>query len=294
MVGRNFRAQSPALQIHAPSRRELDLRNKAAVFDYILNLKPDVIIHAAGRVGGIAANIADPYPFLIENLEIGANVIDGAMRAHVPRLLNLGSSCIYPKDVAGELREDMILTGPLEPTNEGYALAKVAALRLCEFASRQYGLAYKTAIPCNLYGLHDNFHPQSAHLIPAIIRKVHQAKAQGLSTVEIWGDGSARREFMYSGDLANYLSFAIHHFDALPGLMNVGVGNDHSVLEYYETVSAVIGWSGRFSFDLSRPAGMRRKLVSTQRQTTMGWQPGTTLLDGIRLTYEHFLSEQLA
>lgn len=294
MVGRNFSARPQALEIHAPRRRDLDLRDKGAVLRCLQALQPDVIVHAAGRVGGIAANMADPYPFLIENLEIGSNVIDCAIQAGVPRLLNLGSSCIYPKNVAGQLHEDMILTGPMEPTNEGYALAKVAALRLCEFASRQYGVAYKTIIPCNLYGLFDNFDPLSAHLIPAIIRKVHQAKVEGHNSVEIWGDGSARREFMYSGDLAEFLGFAVDNFDALPNLMNVGVGDDHSVLEYYQAVSAVVGWSGTFRFDPTRPAGMQRKLVSTQRQTTLGWQPCTRLLDGIRLTYDHFLSEQLA
>lgn len=296
MVGQNFRALAASShEVHAPARAQLDLRDKARVLEFVGDLRPDLIVHAAGRVGGIAANMADPYAFLIENLEIGANVAEAAVSHRIPRLLNLGSSCIYPRDVDGELREEMILTGPMEPTNEGYALAKVAMLRLCEFANRQHpGLQYKTLIPCNLYGLHDNFHPTSAHLIPAIIRKVHEAKQQSLPTVEIWGDGSARREFMYTGDLAECMLVAIDRFDSLPVLMNVGVGRDHSVLDYYRAVVDVIGWSGEFRFDLSKPTGMRRKLVSVERQTAWGWQPRTSLREGIELTYRHFLSRHCA
>lgn len=297
MVGRNILAHPLASRFEflAPRRQELDLRHKPQVCDYLSRHRPDLVIHAAGKVGGIGANMADPFGFLLENLEIGANVVSAAVATGVREFLNLGSSCIYPKDVEGLLREDMLLAGPLEPTNEGYALAKIATLRLCEFAMRQHdGLQYKTLIPCNLYGRHDRFEPQTAHLIPAIIRKVHDARQQGLPTVEIWGDGTARREFMYAADLAEAVLLAAHDLSALPALMNIGLGHDHTVLEYYQAVASVMGWQGSFTFDPGKPAGMRRKVVDVSRQTRWGWAPSTSLESGIRLTYDHFLSEQQA
>lgn len=293
MVGKNIVAHPDAarLTLHTPTREQLDLRDKTAVRAYLAALKPDLIIHAAGKVGGIRANMADPYGFLLENLEIGTNVISCAMEVGIERVLNLASSCIYPRDVDGLLSEDMILSGRLEPTNEGYALAKIAALRLCEYSrARNPRHHYKTLIPCNLYGPHDNFDLQSAHLIPAVIHKIHQAKVQGSETVEIWGDGSARREFMHASDLAGAVLRAALNFDTVPDMMNVGLGCDHSVLEYYQTVADVVGWHGRFTFDLSKPAGMRRKLVDTSRQRAWGFEPAITLEDGIRGTYVHFLS----
>jgi GDP-L-fucose synthase len=296
MVGTHFRqtALQAGLDVLAPTRQELDLRDKASTQAFVAHTAPDLIVHCAGKVGGIAANMAAPYEFLVENLEIGANVVNAAVAAQVPKLLNLASSCVYPRDVEGQLSEDLILTGQMEPTNEGYALAKVAMLRLCEYATRKnMGLNYKSLIPCNLYGPHDNFDPVSAHLIPAIVRKVHQAKTQHSAEVEIWGDGSARREFMYVGDLAQCMLRACKRFDDLPETMNVGLGFDHSVLDYYQTVASVVGWTGNFSFDLNRPVGMRRKLVSIARQQQWGWSPPTSLEEGIRLTYEYFLLEHL-
>ena len=292
MVGRNFRehANCKNFSIHCPGSEELDLRQKADVFQFVGDLQPDLIIHAAGKVGGISSNVADPFGYLLENLEIGANVISAAVALRIPKVINLASSCIYPKDVDGHLTEEMLLSGPLEPTNEGYALAKIAALRLCQFASsRDKGLLYKTLIPCNLYGRHDKFTANAAHLLPAIIAKVHDAKTNGAGTVEIWGDGTARREFMYAGDLADALGRAIDHFDTLPAMMNIGIGSDRSVLDYYAAVARVVGWQGEFTFDLSRPTGMRRKVVDVSRQTSWGWAPQMTLDAGIRATYEFFL-----
>jgi GDP-L-fucose synthase len=294
MVGTHFRhaAIQAGLDVLAPARKELDLRDKAATHAFVTRTAPDLIVHCAGRVGGIAANMAAPYEFLVENLEIGANLANAAVAARVPKLLNLASSCVYPRDVEGQLSEDLILTGQMEPTNEGYALAKIAMLRLCEFATRKDpGLNYKSLIPCNLYGPHDNFDAVSAHLIPAIIRKIHDAKTKNSDQVEIWGDGSARREFMYAGDLAQCMLRACQYFEAVPEVMNVGLGFDHSVLEYYQAVASVVGWNGRFTFDLNRPVGMRRKLVSISRQERWGWKPPSSLEEGIRRTYEHFLQE---
>ena len=292
MVGKNILGHPLAnsFVFYAPSRSELDLRNKPEVLKYLQAKKPDLIIHAAGKVGGIKANIENPYDFLLENLEIGTNLISAAKEAGIKHLLNLGSSCIYPKDVEGFLTEDLILSGPLEPTNEGYALAKISALRLCEFITKGGdGFSYKTIIPCNLYGPHDKFDLESAHLIPAIINKIHMAQKTGANSVEIWGDGSARREFMFAEDLADAVFRAIKDFDAMPALMNIGLGQDHTVLEYYQAVASSIGWNGEFTFDLSKPVGMRRKMVDVSRQNSWGFKPKTSLETGIQKTYEHFI-----
>lgn len=292
MVGKNILEHPLAsgLDIYSPGRNELDLRNKVDVRKYLEKLAPDLIIHAAGRVGGIKANMTFPFEFLLENLEVGTNIISCAAEVGVKRLLNLASSCIYPKDIVGTLTEDMILSGRLEPTNEGYALAKIAALRLCEFANlRADNIQYKTLIPCNLYGPHDKFDLASAHLIPAIISKVHKAKLNREPTVEIWGDGSARREFMYVEDLANVVLRAARDYDQVPLLMNVGLGHDHSVLDYYRAVADVVGWQGEFSFDLTKPTGMKRKLLNIDRQTAWGFLPAHNLSDGIRKTYDFYL-----
>lgn len=292
MVGKNILEHplSSGLDIYSPGRDELDLRNKVDVRKYLEKLAPDLIIHAAGRVGGIKANIAFPFEFLSENLEVGTNIISCAAEVGIKRLLNLASSCIYPKDIVGTLTEDMILSGRLEPTNEGYALAKIAALRLCEFANvRSDSIQYKTLIPCNLYGPHDKFDLASAHLIPAIIAKVHKAKLKREPTVEIWGDGSAKREFMYVEDLANVVLRAARDYDQVPFLMNVGLGQDHSVLDYYRAVADVAGWQGEFTFDLTKPTGMKRKLLNIDRQTAWGFLPAHNLSNGIRKTYDFYL-----
>lgn len=296
MVGRNvaeFRA-ADGWTLVAPTSRELDLRDAQGTADFVRKLKPDVVIHAAGRVGGIQANIAAPVDFLVTNLDLGRNIVMAARAAGVPRLLNLGSSCMYPREAPNPLHEEMVLRGELEPTNEGYALAKIAVARLCQYVTReQPALSYKTLIPCNLYGPHDKFDPKHSHLVPAIIHKVHVAHTQGQPEVEIWGDGTARREFMFAPDLADAIWRAVETFDALPDMMNVGVGSDHSVNDYYRIAAQVIGWNGRFVHDTSKPAGMKQKLVSIERQAAWGWTPGTSLEDGIRATYQHYLGLNL-
>ena len=292
MVGRNLVTSdlSRLHKLHVPHRSELDLRNKGEVRRYLQELKPDLIIHAAGRVGGIDANIAHPYEFLLENLELGTNLISAAADYGVPRLINLASSCIYPKDCSGTLSEDMLLSGPLEPTNEGYALAKISALKLCElirFSAKP--LHYKTLIPCNLFGPYDKFDLATAHLIPAIITKIQKAKKNKLSTVEVWGKGEARREFMYVGDLVFAIKMAIRNYDSMPYLMNIGVGKDHSVLQYYQAVAEALKWDGNFTFNDKKPEGMRRKLLSINRQSDWGFAPKHSLIDGISKTNEYYL-----
>lgn len=292
MVGRNLRDHTGMArwEVLAPSRAELDLSDAVLLRDWMLRHRPDAVVHAAGLVGGIHANMAAPVRYLAENARIGLNVIEAARVARVPVLINLSSSCVYPRDLGQGLTEERILTGPLEPTNEGYALAKIMAMRLVEYATREDpGLRWHTLIPCNLYGPHDKFDPDRSHLIPAIIDKLHRASRAGAASVEIWGDGEARREFMYAPDLAEAILRALDRPDALPPVMNVGPGHDHSINDYYRIAAEVIGWQGRFVHDLNRPVGMRRKLLDVSRQTAWGWAPQTSLHDGITATYAHYL-----
>jgi GDP-L-fucose synthase len=293
MVGRNIQealARLSGITVLAPSRAQLDLASFSSVLGYMQAELPDMVLHAAGRVGGIQANMAHPVDFLVQNLDIGRNVILAAQTVGVPRLLNMASSCMYPAQAQSPLAESLILTGALEPTNEGYALAKIVSTRLCEYIVRENpALQYKTMVPCNLYGRHDKFDPKHSHLIPAIVHKVHTAKIKHLPTVEIWGDGTARREFMYAGDVADAVVYALSHFEAMPAVMNLGLGQDHTVNEYYEKTAAALGWAGEFVHDLSKPVGMKRKMVDVTAQTAWGWAPKHSLQQGLEKTYNFYL-----
>ncbi len=294
MVGRNvlLHPSSAGWKILAPSRQELDLTDESSVLDYVSEYKPDVIVHAAGKVGGIQSNIDHPVEFLEQNVAIGRNVILAAKKSGVEQFLNLASSCIYPRLGKNPLEESSVLTGELEPTNEGYALAKIMAMRLCQYINREHPtFRYKTLIPCNLYGYFDSFSLTKSHLVPAVIRKIHDAKINNISEVEIWGDGTTRREFMFAGDLADSIYKAVNNMENLPEIMNIGVGRDYSITEYYQTVADVIGWRGNFVHDLTKPVGMKQKLVSTNLQNDWGWNPPTTLSEGVKLTYSHYLEE---
>ncbi len=297
MVGRNI-VEHPgagAFELLAPTSAELDLRVYAATRSFLATHRPDLVIHAAGKVGGIQANMREPVAFLVDNIDMGRNIVLAAHEAGVPQLLNLGSSCMYPRGCEGALREDMILTGALESTNEGYALAKIATARLCEYIMREDpAVQYKTLIPCNLYGRHDKFDPARSHLIPAIIHKIHAAMQSGADEVDIWGSGEARREFMYAGDLADAVIRSVTHFDSLSAVMNVGLGHDYSINEYYAAVAEVMGFRGGFTHDLSKPVGMARKLVDVGLQTAWGWAPAHTLQEGIANTYAFYLKEYSA
>jgi len=293
MVGRNLldAAVNRNVEIIAPSSRELNLFDAKAVFSYIRRLQPDLIVHAAGRVGGIQANIRNPVDFLIQNWDMGRNLVLAAQEAGVRRLINLGSSCMYPRDSLRALKEEDILTGPLESTNEGYALAKISVARLCEYVSRETPeLQYKTLIPCNIYGPHDKFEPTRSHLIPAVIHKLHLARIRNEEVSTIWGDGTARREFMYAGDLADAILKAVEHFDSLPMVMNVGMGLDFSVNEYYESIAEIVGYKGIFVHDLTKPVGMARKLTDVRLALSWGWHAKTSLHDGLQLTYSFYLN----
>lgn len=296
MVGRNL-LEHPSIssfEVIAPSSNELDLLDFKTVQNYLCKHEPDMVIHAAGKVGGIQANMREPVSFLMDNLDMGRNIVWAAHQAGVKQLINLGSSCMYPRNHQEPFVEDMVLKGELEPTNEGYALAKVVVTRLCEYIMREDSrYQYKTLIPCNLYGRYDKFDPSNSHLIPAIIHKVYQAKLANQSEVEIWGDGNARREFMYAGDLADVIVRAINQFESLPNLMNVGLGHDHTINEYYQAAAEVLGYKGSFTHNLDKPVGMERKLVDVKLQESWGWLAQHTLQEGIEKTYEYYLKEYL-
>ena len=292
MVGQNILNHpfAKSWEIFAPTSNELNLTNTLECEKYISKKMPNLIIHSAGKVGGIKANIAEPVEFLDKNMMIGRNVIMGARLAGVKNLINLASTCIYPRLAENPLNEELILKGELEPTNEGYAIAKIFSTRLCEFIRREDPTyQYKTLIPCNLYGLYDKFDPNKSHLVPAIIHKIHQAKISNKPSVEIWGDGNARREFMYSADLADAVFNAAKNMEILPNKINIGIGNDYTINEYYETIAEVLGWNGVFTHDLSKPVGMMRKLCDTSLQSNWGWKPKTSLKNGLTKTYQYYL-----
>ncbi|MEZ4873258.1 MAG: GDP-L-fucose synthase [Bdellovibrionales bacterium] len=294
LVGKNivdeFRGKN--FELFTPTSRDLDLTKSETVYEYIESIKPDLIIHCAGRVGGIHANIAHPVDFLVQNLDMGRNVVLAARHAGIKKLINLGSSCMYPKHFSESITEDQVLKGELEPTNEGYALAKIATQRLCEYIRREdNSFCFKTLIPCNIYGRYDKFDPKHSHLVPAIIKKVHDAKLAGDPSGEIWGDGESRREFMYAGDLAKIILSCIDQIYEIPDIMNVGLGHDYTINEYYQIASEVIGFKGEFTHDLSKPTGMKRKLVNVDKMHSLGINHQTTLEEGIANTYEYFKNE---
>ncbi len=292
LVGHSI-VENTAMQEHellTPSHQELDLLDYAAVVQYLKKEQPDCIIHAAGKVGGIAANCKAPMEFLLTNMDMGRNIIYGAFESGVKKFINLGSSCMYPRNCDKPLTEDMILKGELEPTNEGYALAKVMCARLCDYISRQHPeFQYKTLIPCNLYGRWDKYRTENAHMIPAVIHKLYMAKQNGLDTVEIWGTGKARREFMYSGDLADCIAYSLKNFDKMPAYLNVGLGHDYTVDEYYEAIAKVVGYTGRFTHNTEKPEGMKRKLTDVRNLHTFGWRAGTSLEEGLQKTFAFYL-----
>jgi GDP-L-fucose synthase len=293
MVGRNLldilkEAYPQATLLH-PTSSDLNLLNAEAVQAYCKDNSPDTIIHCAGKVGGIQANMADMPGFLNQNLMMGMNLLNASADLGIPRVLNLGSSCMYPRDVEGKLSEDMILTGQLEPTNEGYAIAKVTVAKYAEYLTNHHDhLQYKTLIPCNLFGAFDNFHPQRSHMIPAVIRKIDEAVNSKSDSVEIWGDGTARREFMDARDLANAIVFSLSHIEQLPPYLNVGLGHDYSVLEYYDTIAKALGYTGGFHFDTSKPVGMTRKLTDVSAINALGWTANISLEQGIQHAYQFY------
>ena len=273
------------------SRSELDLISQGAVREFYEAEKPDVAIIAAARVGGIHANNTYPAEFMFENLAIAQNTIDEAYRTGVSRLLFLGSTCIYPKFAEQPIREDSLLTGPLESTNEGYAIAKIAGLKLCHYYRRQYGVTYHSAMPTNLYGPGDNYHPQNSHVLPALIRRFHEAKNRGADKVEVWGTGKPLREFLHADDAASGILHLLE-LEEPPDWVNLGCGSDISIGDLARLVKDATGFEGDLGFDTSKPDGTPRKLTDISVIRKTGWSPSIPIEEGVVLAYQSFLAEQ--
>jgi GDP-L-fucose synthase len=285
------RLASEGVELLTAGRRELDLRDQSAVFDWFASKTPQVVFLAAAKVGGIVANDTLRAEFLYDNLAIAVNVIQAAHLHGTQKLMFLGSSCIYPKLAAQPMREDAMLTGPLEPTNEPYAIAKIAGIKMAEAYRTQYGSDFISVMPTNLYGPGDNYHPEYSHVVAALIRRFHEAKAAGLPNVVVWGTGTPRREFLYVDDMADacvHLMKTYSHAE----MVNIGTGEDIAIADFAAVVAAVVGYKGAISYDTSRPDGTPQKLLDVTRLAKLGWRARTSLEDGIRLAYQAFLREQ--
>ncbi|GAA4184387.1 GDP-L-fucose synthase [Sphingobacterium ginsenosidimutans] len=273
--------------------QELDLRNQQAVADFFNEEKPDYVFLAAAKVGGIMANNTYRADFIYENMAIQNNVIKSSYDNEVTKLMFLGSSCIYPKMAPQPLNEDLLLTGTLEPTNEPYAIAKIAGIKMAEAFRDQYGCNYISVMPTNLYGINDNYHPQNSHVLPALIRRFHEAKVNNLDEVVIWGTGTPLREFLFSDDLADACVFLMNSYNEKQ-FVNIGIGEDLSIKDLAELIKDVIGYTGKISFDTSKPDGTPRKLMDVSKLHALGWKHKTNLREGIKLAYEDFLSKEEA
>ena len=277
--------------IDTPSSAELDLRNRDAVFRYFQQHRPDVVIDAAAKVGGIHANDTYPAEFLSDNLLIQVNLMDAAASTEVPQFVFLGSSCIYPKFAPQPIPESSLLTGELEPTNSAYAVAKIAGIQQVQAHRKQYGRHWISAMPTNIYGPGDNFHPQDSHVVPALIRRIHEAKVAGAPEVVIWGSGTPLREFLFSEDLAKAIVFLLEHYDGNEHI-NVGSGQEVSIRQLAETIAEVVGYEGSLVFDTTKPDGTPRKLLDNSRIEALGWKPEVSLRDGITAAYHWFLEHE--
>jgi len=273
------------------TRAELDLLDRRAVRDFFAQERPSIVIDAAAKVGGILANHEQPVEFLLQNLTIQNNLIEAAADFGTRKLLFLGSSCIYPKLAPQPISEDSLLTGPLEPTNDAYAIAKIAGIKLCQSYARQYGKNFISGMPTNLYGPHDNYDLRNSHVLPALIRKVHEAKQAGAKSITVWGSGTPRREFLHTDDLADACVFLLEHYDQ-PDLINIGCGEDVTIRELAETICDVLGFDGTLEFDPTKPDGTPRKLLDISKIKSLGWSPKIPLRRGIANAYDWFTKNQ--
>ena len=286
------RLASEDVEVLTAARAEVDLRNQAAVFDWFAKKRPDAVFLAAAKVGGIVANNTLRAEFIYDNLILATNIIQAAHQNGVEKLMFLGSSCIYPKLAPQPLREDSMLTGPLEITNEPYAIAKIAGIKLVEAYRSQYGSDFINVMPTNLYGPGDNYHPEYSHVVAALIRRFHEAKVSGAPNVVVWGTGTPRREFLYVDDLADACIHLMKTYSSHE-LVNIGTGEDITIAEFARVVAGAVGYAGGISFDPSRPDGTPRKLLDVSRLAKLGWRARTSLSDGIRLAYQAYLREQV-
>jgi len=292
MVGRNICEYflNSDFEMFTPSSKELNLINFSDVKNYLSKIKPDLVIHCAGIVGGIQANINNNLKSFNSNLDLGLNVIRASYDLKITKLINLGSSCFYPSNYDRPLKESDLFTGKLEPTNEGYALSKLAILKLCEFINNENEIfQYKTIIPCNLYGKYDSFNESKSHLIAAIIKKLHDANKNNNETIDIWGSGKVRREFLYCEDLAKFIFYVTNNFDKIPNLINFGLNNDKTVLNYYTEIANILNIKTKFRLDKTKPEGIKRKLLDTKILKSINWGEFTPFEAGIKETYKYFL-----
>lgn len=278
-----------------PSSSELDLRNQKDTEDFIKKNNPEYIFHFAAYIGGIMANINNPARYFYDNLIISTNIINAAYKYGVKNVLNLGSSCIYPRECKQPMKEEYLMTGPLEPTNEGYALAKIASLKLCEVYNKQYGTNFISLMPCNLYGRYERFDKDRSHVIAGLITKFEEAKISNKETVTLWGTGKARREFMYAEDIAKACLYFMEHYsanDLSNSFINIGSGKDISIKELAELIKDIVGFEGEILWDTNKPDGMPQKLLNVQQMEKFGFTPKTSLKEGLILTYDHYLKTQ--
>ena len=292
MVGKNLINHSSAKKysILKPNSQELNLLSKENILSWIKRYKIDTVIHCAGLVGGIQANINNPNEFLFQNLQMGINLVDACFKTGIKNIINLGSSCMYPKNINHSIDESQLLSGKLEQTNEGYAIAKISVAKYCELISNKNKVFnYKTLIPCNIYGKYDDFSVDGSHMIPGVITRMFRAKQEQKKIIEIWGDGTARREFMYAEDLADGIWFCVKNIQVIPSLLNIGIGKDFSIIEYYKEIAKSIGYDGEFIFDTSKPIGMKKKLIDSTKINKLGWKPKFSLSEGITKTYNYYI-----
>lgn len=274
---------------------ELDLTDSRAVSEFFEKEKPDWVIQAAAKVGGILGNNTYPVEFMLENLKIQNNIIENSYKNNVKKLLFLGSSCIYPRETPQPMKEEHLLSNYLEKTNEGYALAKICGIKLCNYYNREYGTNYMSVMPCNLYGIGDNYHEQNAHVIPMLIRRFHEAKQKGLSEVTVWGTGTPRREFLYAGDLAKAVVYLMETKDAIDvgEFINIGSGHDMPISEIAELIKETVGYNGKLVYDRTKPDGTMLKLMDVSKINALGWKAETSLKDGLKIAYDDFLKRYI-
>ena len=291
MLARSIRSawSDESAELVAIGRSDVDLTDSHATREAFKRIGPDVIVHTAAKVGGIAANVGDQSSFLMENLLIDSSVTRGAFDLGVKSLVYIGSSCMYPKDYRQPLVESDVLAAPLEPTNEGYAIAKIAGAKYCGYLSSQFDVDYKVIVPSNLYGPDDDYSLTRGHLVAAALRKAHDAKRTGAQHIDVWGDGKARREFTYVGDISRWIATALPTLSSWPSLMNLGFGQDHSVLDYYRYALEVVGYDCELVTDPSKPAGMQVKLMDSTQAKRFGWAPSTGMVQGMKMAYARFL-----
>lgn len=287
-IAQRWAATRPNDELTVVTRSTVDLRDGAATKRVLEAARPDVVIHAAAKVGGIVAKIAEPTTYLLDNLLLDASVLSSARELGIRDVLYVASAAVYPEHYRQPFVETDVLAAPLEPANEGYAIAKIAGLKLCEYISREFGYNYRVAVPSNLYGPNDDYSLSHGHLIAAALAKVHTAKQDGAAVVNIWGDGTARREFTYVVDLASWLVQQAGSLESWPPLLNLGQGRDHSITEYYEAAAATVGFDGGFDYDTTKPAGMHERILDSSAARALGWNPTTSIRDGMAEAYRQF------